>query len=96
MYITEYSDMGGAKGNVVQVGLEDDTAVDQDVTFTATSAQSAAFASTTKFIRVELDETGHIAFGSNPTAVTAQSKRLLADKPEYFGVVGGQKIAAVV
>lgn len=98
MYITEYATLaetGGVK-HIIQAGQQDSLSVDQYPTFTATAAQSAAFASTTRLIRVELDTTGHIAFGANPTAVTAQNKRLLADKPEYFGVVPGQKVSAVI
>lgn len=67
-------------------------AASQAVTFT-TSAQSAAFAADTKFIRVVADAAAHIAVGDNPTA-TATSMFLPANSVEFFGVKGGDKIAA--
>ena len=63
----------------------------QSVTF-STSSQSAAFANTTRLIRVIADADVYIAFGDNPTA-TAISVRLPANTVEYFGVFAGEKIA---
>lgn len=92
LYITEYSRIAGdADGHNVQVGAEPGT--DQVVSFTTTT-QSAAFSTTTKMIRVYADAACHINFGASPTATTS-NKKLAADAPEYFGVIGGQKVAAV-
>lgn len=65
----------------------------QSVTFT-TSAQSAAFQSTTTVIRVVADANCHIAVGTNPTATL--NDMLLRANVEYdFYVTAGTKIAAV-
>lgn len=66
---------------------------EQKVTFT-TSTQSAAFNAATRYVRVISDAACHIAAGANPTATTS-NMRLIADAPEYFGVVAGQKLAAI-
>lgn len=92
LYISEYSRLGGdADGHIVAVGFEPATE-QTPVTFT-TSTASAAFGADTKFIRVQADAGCFIAFGAAPTATTS-SKPLTADTPEYFGVIGGQKVAA--
>lgn len=65
----------------------------QQVTFT-TATQSAAFGSTTRFVRLHSDSNCRILFGDNPTAA-GTSPRLAAGASEYFGVVPGQKVSAV-
>lgn len=66
---------------------------EQKVAFT-TSTQSAAFNAATRYVRIISDATCHLAFGANPTATTS-NMRVVADSAEYFGVVAGQKVAAV-
>ncbi len=65
----------------------------QVVTFTTTT-QSAALGAVTSFVRVISDTDCHIVAGANPTATTSDLK-MIAGMPEYFGVIAGQKIAAV-
>lgn len=94
MYIREYKylcrDEGG---NVIQAGLEDGFTTGQSVAYT-TSSQSAAFQDDTKLIRVSCDAEAFLDFGTNPTAAAADGVNVQADTPEFFGVVGGQKVAA--
>lgn len=92
LWIREYVNRGVAgAGRGIQIAQEPGT--DQTVTF-STSAQSAAFAASTKFICVISDAAFHYVVGSNPTATTAALK-VPANCPMWFGVVAGQKIAAV-
>ena len=66
----------------------------ENITSSATSAQSTVFDPECSFIRISTDTTVRIAFGSNPTA-TATGFRLPADVTEYFGVTAGQKVAVI-
>jgi len=96
MYITEYSRIcGDEDGHIIQAGHNDGNQTDQQITFTTTAGTSAAFADTTRFIRVSCDGAGYLEFGSAPTAVTATGTPVAADTPEFFGVVPGQKVSAV-
>ena len=95
MYITEFADLGvDGNGNIMPVGSAPPITV-QKVAFTSTAGVSAAFNNLTKFVRIYLDGAGYIAFGAAPTAVTATDTPMAATTPEYFGVIGGQKVSAV-
>lgn len=84
-HISEYKDLvKDATGKYVPVASEPAIAT-QAVTFT-TSAQSAAFNTATKFIRVVCSEKAHFLVGANPTA-TVSHPYMAADSPEYFGVL---------
>lgn len=89
MYITEYTDAG------FNVNVGSEPGLDQTVTFT-TAAASAAFAPTTKLVRVHVDGIASIKFGTAPVATTA-NKRLAASTTEYFTVPVGQafKVSAI-
>ena len=62
----------------------------------AVSAQSAAFNSATRFVRLANDVVCSIAIGTNPTAIAQGSARMAANQTEYFGVNGGDKVAVIV
>ena len=92
LFITEYEDLAHAGLDArAQAGLENGT-TRQTVTFT-TSTASAAFGTYTKFIRVMADAYACLEFGSAPTA-TATDHPIQANVEYWFGVVGGQKVAA--
>jgi hypothetical protein len=98
LYITEYIGVGvvgrfaGAAG---LVAMAEEPGTDQTpITISGTAAQSAAFASTTKFIRVHTDAICSILVGVNPTATTS-NKRLAANQTEYFGVPAGMKLSVI-
>lgn len=57
----------------------------QNVNFTASSAQSAQLAVTTKLVRVVATQNCYLRFGINPTAV-AGDFMLVANQPEYIRV----------
>ena len=66
---------------------------EQVVTFTTTT-QSSALNANTRFVRVMSDADCHIVSAANPTATTSGMK-LSAGVAEYFGVIAGNKLAAV-
>ena len=68
----------------------------QKVDHIVTSAQSAAFAASTKVIRVVCTTNAWITFGANPTAAKdATSLFIAANVPEFFGVTPGEKLAVI-
>lgn len=91
LHITEFKHLPtDTNGNVLPIAMM--PAQTQTVTY-STSAQSAAFAEDTKFIRVIADAAAHLAFGSSPTATTSHPW-VPSSTPEFFGVKGGDKVAA--
>jgi hypothetical protein len=93
LWVTEFSELPlDAKLAAPQMPMTPEVTT-QSVTFT-TSTQSAAFSAATRFVRIVADANCHVAFGANPTASTS-SMRLTADASEFFGVVPGQKVAAI-
>lgn len=93
LHIEEFATMGIASdGRSVPVAGEALTS--QTRTLSGTSAQSAAFAGGTMFVRLCADVVCHYAIGESPVATTS-SARLPADTIEYRAVRGGQKIAAI-
>lgn len=80
------------RNNVVPTGAEPSPL--QQVVVGAGSVQSAAFADTTRLVRVHSDVVCRVAFGLNPTAA-ATSMRLAAGSTEFFGVIPGHKVAVI-
>lgn len=64
------------------------------LTASASSAQSAAFNAGTGLVCIDSDEAVHVAFGSNPTATTA-NEVVAAGKKDYFTVKAGHKVAVL-
>lgn len=58
----------------------------------ASSAQSAAFVSDTRYVTVQTDEACYVVFGGNPTATTSGFK-LAAGQDYDFAVEPGAKVA---
>lgn len=69
--------------------------VDQAVTFTTSSVQSAAFNYYTTLVRVQCDVACWVIFGDNPTATTAKMK-LAAGQTEYFAVTVNSNVKLAV
>ena len=94
MQITEYSQLAtDANAHPIQVGSEP-ALVRSLLTFTTTT-QSVVFNGKTRFIRIVSDTDGYVNFGLNPTATTATDTLVKADSEQFFGVVAGQRLAAV-
>ena len=94
LYITEYELLAVTANGNVPVGKEPAIAT-QALTYTGTSAASAAFNSRTKFVRLHTDGICSIIFAADPTATTS-NPRMGANQTEYFGVDAGDKVAAIV
>jgi hypothetical protein len=105
MYVTEYATLlipqvSDLKAQVPQ----EPPLVEQVVTLTGSSAQSAAFNAQTTLVRIHVDGSGPagVTFGTNPTATvvsgTSGSGRFAANQTEYRGVPKGQgfKVAGIV
>jgi len=94
--VSEYTrPMGGINAPLL-VGTEPAVAY-QQVSFTGTSGESAAFGATTRVIRVSADSICRIKISTAGTAVTATTgMRLSLGVAEYFNVSPGDKISAIV
>jgi len=93
LYISEFQ--GAPPLSVYYQAARMPALVDQTVAIGSSSAQSAAFGSSTGMIRVNTDVACNIIIGSNPTATTSKM-RMSAGQTEYFLVTPGQKIAVIV
>lgn len=93
LWIREYVDIGvtGA-GRPAPISMEPGT--DQTPVTFSTSAASAAFAASTKYIRVYGSAAFHYVVGADPTATT-NAMKWPADLPLEIGVKAGQKIAVI-
>jgi hypothetical protein len=95
--ITEYTNLaviGLSLTDQAQIAMQPPVAVQTAVVIGASSAQSAAFAVTTRFIEISADANCRIAVGSNPTA-TANNTLLQSGGVLYYGVRPGDKIAVI-
>ena len=92
LLITEFDEVAyvSARQTVVPVGIVPPIA-EQSVTYT-TSAQSAAFNASTRFIRVIADADAHLSFGTNPTA-TASTQLIPANTEIWRMVAAGHKVS---
>jgi len=98
LYINEFSNLAkDSTGATLPVPLAVETGgLNQVITIGATSLASARLNDNTTFVRVLSDVNCFVAYGTNPTA-TNSSFRLIASRPEIFGVQAGRgmKIAVI-
>lgn len=99
MYIREYASMPMMNGNMVGAGEEDGLRTDQKITFTGTAGVSLAFGVQTRWVRLHVDGIASVKFGpgtgSSPGDVDVSAARMVAGATEYFGVIPGQRVAAI-
>lgn len=93
LYIAEYARLPEMTGGKPQIAPEP-AIVNQTVTVSGTSAQSAAFNSQTRYIAVTCDGIFSYLVGSNPTSTTGKF-RIPADAILFMAVQPGDKIAAI-
>jgi hypothetical protein len=92
--VVEYCSLASdGPGQKIAAGMEPARAI-QQIPVGIASAQSAAFDSATRFVRVHTDTTIRIVFGSDPVA-SASSARMVANSTEFFGVIPGMKLAVI-
>lgn len=97
MSITEFLNVGNAGGNFQQpleVAMTPPVVDQGSVNFSGGATQSAAFNTSTRYVRLVCDVQCSVAFGANPTATTSNMV-LPAGLPEYFGVIAGQKVSVI-
>lgn len=94
VYVTEYAGQGTDRGGRSTPVAKTPALVDQKLTASGSSSQSAAFNADTRLIRVHADEIVSISIGTNPTATTSTA-RMAAGQTEYFDVQGGDRIAII-
>lgn len=94
--IREYADIASTYGKQAQAVAEPGL-VDQAVSTSGASAQSAAFGDNTTLLAISVPGDNAVAYlvGANPTALTTTSLRLPANSLVYVGVRKGQKIAFI-
>lgn len=97
LYIAEFATFTppGAPGGLGQIAQQP-TLAEQTVVIGASSTQSAAFNTNTRFVRLHCDVAAEVEFGTNPTAVLNTSARMAANQTEYFGVPKGQSFKVAV
>ena len=94
LYISEYTNLGVATGQIAQVASEPST--DQSVVdYTAGVAASAAFQTSTNYVRVLCTSTCSIKFVKSGNATTA-NKPQAAGVPEYYAVPPNQNYSISV
>jgi hypothetical protein len=67
----------------------------QVVNYAGGSTASSAFRTDTRMVRLHTDSICSIKFGTAPTATTSDA-RLAAGQTEYFKVMPGFKVAAII
>ena len=98
MYIAEFDRMPEPGGTVAPMFSVPPLA-EQKITTSGTTAPSAAFNASTRFVRIKLSDAGHLAFGTGsggtPTATTSSAVHMEAGAYECFAVDGGAKVAVI-
>lgn len=103
LYVTEYQgigqvDPGGAEGTsffATAQAPKGPSLVEQKLTISGVSTQSAAFNRFTKLVRLHTDVVCSISIGGANPAATTSSARLAANQTEYFSVDPGDKVAVI-
>lgn len=94
LQITEYAELANDITGIRAPISQEPAIAFQEITISGTSAASAAFNASTRFIRISGDAAFRFRVAAAPTAL-ATDTRMIADSAEYFGVRPGLKIAAI-
>jgi hypothetical protein len=90
LYVTEY-----AEPSQFAPTLGPEPGSNQVVNYAGGTTQSTAFKTNTTLVRLHTDSVCSVRFGLNPTATTSDA-RLAAGQTEYFKVLPGNKVAAII
>lgn len=94
-YIREYQKMAQVQASKSDLSAPQEPGVDQDpITVSGTHAESAAFATDTRFIGITCDGIMSLVFGAAPVATTNHF-RIPAGVIAYYGVIPGQKVSLI-
>lgn len=95
LYVTEFESPGGQAGFPFPVADEHGNTTEQTpIDYSGGHAESAAFAATTKLVRIHTDAICSVTFGKTPTATTSH-RRMAAGQTEYYFVRPADKVSAV-
>jgi len=94
LYLSEFVNGVSSVGSTLPQIYPQPSITDQTVALSASSAQSAAFGSSTRAILAVCDEGCSVLVGTNPTATTS-NYLLFQGQAAEFAVAPGQKIAVV-
>lgn len=94
LYITEYSSIGNSQNGPAQTAVGKFIAT-QTVALSGSTARSAALSAQTKIVRLHTDAICSFKFGGSTVTAATTDPRMAADNTEYFGVDGGEYIAAI-
>ena len=94
LYNTELSSLGvDASGQNILAPVMP-PAAEQTVTISGSTTPSAAFGGSTRFLQIHTDAICSIAFGTNPTATTA-NQRMAANETRFYTVTPTMKVAVI-
>lgn len=93
LYVTEFQ--GAPPLSVYYQAARSPAVVEQVVTFTSASVQSAAFNARTGLIRIQCTVICNVSVGGTSPTATTSNMRLTAGQTEYFLVTPGDKIAVI-
>ena len=93
MYVAEFNFIGGGANHPIQ-GAQTPPITEQIVTIGGASLATNALSQATTMVRIAVDTTCSIAFGSAPVATTS-NMRFAGNQTEYFTVAPGSKIAVI-
>lgn len=94
LYITEYADIVSTVRGGTAIPVDPPIA-EQTVAISGSSAQSAAFSTATKFIRIHTDAICSINCNATNPIATAANGRFAANQTEFRGVTPGLKLAVI-
>jgi hypothetical protein len=94
LYVTELSSLGvDASGqNIIAPVMP--PAAEQTVSIGGSTAASAAFGGTTRFLQIHTDAICSIAFGTSPIATTG-NQRMAANETRFYTVAPAMKVAVI-
>lgn len=95
IYISEFRNVVSQQTTMQGQMMAQPALVDQAVTVSGASGQSAAFGVDTHAILVSTDTACSIVFGENPVATVANMRIPADQNPISFAVVPGQKLAVI-
>ncbi len=93
LFLTEYAGSGRMAGDTVPVAMGRPI-LNNNVTIGGTHAESNAFSTNTKLIRLSTDAICSFVVGLAPVATTADA-RMAANQTEYFQVSPGDKLSVI-
>jgi hypothetical protein len=98
LYVTEFPSASVDHGAGVPVAFAPSVGgINNNVTISGTHAESSAFGTNTRLVRLHTDTICYVKFGTAPVAVTVTDARMAANQTEYFAVQpgGGMKVSVV-